>query len=280
LTGIREAEAGEGEECWTTIEGVDATSGFLACVRNELRRERECERASGGGGDLMRGETGQWGVLSPEIMADGDFRGRGALTESEAKVGGSWGMLVDERARCMAAAERPGELVLGPRLGLTSVLLLRERRADCDCERALGPGGAVVVRCRLRAGEASRELMAELAGDGEPDTLSERSRARDWRCIEGICVAGVLCVCGACTTEAWLEVEFSRDEAAVVGVGVVDDDDAGSALSCTPVMLRKPSPSAGAAAVEVMFAAFRLLQMAGTLGAALSCCAGCTGVSG
>lgn len=99
LTGIREADAGEGDECWTTIEGVDATSGFLACVRNELRRERECERASGGGGDLMRGETGQWGVLSPETMAEGDFKGRGALIESEFRLGGSWGMLADERAR-------------------------------------------------------------------------------------------------------------------------------------------------------------------------------------
>lgn len=228
-------------ECWTTIEGVDATSGFLACVRSELRRELECEWVSGGGGDLMRGEAGQCGVLSPETMA-GDFKGRGALTASEAAVGGSWGMLVDERARCMAAAERPGELVVGPRLGLTSVLLLRERRADWDWDLALGPGGAAVVRCRLRAGEASRELRAEFAGDGEPDTLSERSLARDWRCIEGICVAGLLCAsdAGACTTEAWLDVEFSRVGAAVVGVGVVDDDDdTGSATSTTPVMLRK-----------------------------------------
>ncbi len=130
LTGIREAGAGDGEECCTMIEGVDATSGFLACVRSELRRERECERASGGGGDLMRGETGQWGVLSPETMAEGDFKGRGARPESEVAVGGSWGMLAEERARWMAAADRPGELVPGPRLGLTSVLLLRERSAD------------------------------------------------------------------------------------------------------------------------------------------------------
>jgi hypothetical protein len=71
-------------------------------------------------------------------------------------------------------------------------------------------------------------LSTEFAGDGEPDAFSERSLTSDWRRIEGICVAGVLC--GACTTEAWLDVEFSRVEAAVVGVGVVDDDDvAGSA---------------------------------------------------
>lgn len=196
-------EAGDGEECCTTIEGVEATSGFFACVRSELRREREWARASGGGGDLMRGETGQWGVLSPETTAEGDFKGRGALTESEAAVGGSEGMLVDERARWMAAAERPGELLLGPRLGLTSVLLLRERSADWDCERALGPGGAAVLRCRLRAGDASRELRAELAGDGEPDAFRARSRARDWRRIEGFWATGVLCApeAGACTTE-------------------------------------------------------------------------------
>lgn len=114
-------------------------------------------------------------------MAEGDFKGRGAFTESVAAVGCSCGMLADDRARCMAAAERPGELalVLGPRLGLTSVLLLRERSADCDCERALDPGGAAAaaLRCRLRAGEASRELRAELAGDGDPDTFNERSLA-------------------------------------------------------------------------------------------------------
>lgn len=183
----------------------------------------------------------------------------------------------------MAAADRPGELAPGPRLGLTSVLLLRERSADCDCERALGPGGAV-VRCRLRAGEASRELRAEFAGDGEPDTFSARSRARDWRRIdmEGICVAGLLCAAaaGACTTEtceAWLEVELSRVAAGVACVGVVDDDDvAGSATSAAPEMLVKAA-SGGAAAGEVMSAAVRLLQLAGALGATLSCCAGCTG---
>lgn len=214
-------------------------------------------------------------MLSPETTADGDFSGRGALIESEEAAGGSWGMFVLERARWMAAAERPGELEPGPRLGLTSVLLLRERRPDWDL--AGGPGGAVVLRCRLRAGEASRELSAEFAGDGEPDTLSERSRTRDWRRMAGMCVAGVLWAAdaGACTTETWLEVEFSRVEAGV-GVGVVDDDDAGSATCGAPVMLRKSSASGGAAAVEVMLAAIRLLQMAGTLGAALSCCAGCT----
>lgn len=58
LTGTRDAEAGDGDECCTTIEGAAAISGFLTWVRSELRRERDCERAPGGDGDLMRGETG------------------------------------------------------------------------------------------------------------------------------------------------------------------------------------------------------------------------------
>lgn len=100
LSGTRDVEAGEGDEYWTTMEGVEATSGFLAWVRRELRRERDWERASGsGGGDLKRGEMGQWGVPSPGSTAEGDFKGRGALTASLAAVGGSWGMLADERAR-------------------------------------------------------------------------------------------------------------------------------------------------------------------------------------
>jgi hypothetical protein len=50
-----------------------------------LAREREPERPSvpGGGGDLRRGEMGQWGVLSPEVVEeDVDFKGRGALMVS------------------------------------------------------------------------------------------------------------------------------------------------------------------------------------------------------
>lgn len=56
LAGARCVGAGEGEECWTTMDGVEGASGFLAWARRELRREREWERASGGGGDLRRGE--------------------------------------------------------------------------------------------------------------------------------------------------------------------------------------------------------------------------------
>jgi hypothetical protein len=49
-----------------------------------LARDREPERPSvpGGGGDLRRGEMGQWGVLSPEVDEDVGFEGRGALMVS------------------------------------------------------------------------------------------------------------------------------------------------------------------------------------------------------
>jgi hypothetical protein len=63
---------------------VDCTSGFLIWLRKELAREREPERPSdpGGGGDLRRGEMGQWGVLSPELEPEVGFTGRGALMVS------------------------------------------------------------------------------------------------------------------------------------------------------------------------------------------------------
>jgi hypothetical protein len=82
LTGIR--EAGCGDELCTTIAGVDCTSGFLIWLRSELAREREPERPSepGGGGERRRGEMGQWGVLSPELVAEEGFTGRGALMVS------------------------------------------------------------------------------------------------------------------------------------------------------------------------------------------------------
>lgn len=127
-TEKRESEAGE--ELCTTMAGVDWPSGFLIWERRELVRERE-RRSSPGGGDLRRGEMGQWGVLSPELELVVPLTGRGALIESAGAVGGSSGMLVADRARWMAAAE--GVLVLkaarlAALLGLTSVLLLRERK--------------------------------------------------------------------------------------------------------------------------------------------------------
>lgn len=62
-----------------------AASGLRAAVRcDELRRERE--RESLGGGDLMRGEAGQWGVESPELGPEVvGLRGRGALGAAESE---------------------------------------------------------------------------------------------------------------------------------------------------------------------------------------------------
>jgi hypothetical protein len=177
LTGMR--EAGAGDELCTTMAGIDCASGFLIWLRRELAREREPERPSepGGGGDLRRGEMGQWGVLSPELGPDVAFKGRGALmvsAEDADDAAGSSGMLVEDSARCMAAAD--GELLalalarLEARLGLASVLLLRERRPGLGLEV---PEGALGRWCG-RAGDASREDKGDL-GEGE---FSERAPAR------------------------------------------------------------------------------------------------------
>jgi hypothetical protein len=146
LTGMR--EAGAGDELWTTIAGVEWASGFLIWLRSEFAREREPERPSGpdGGGERRRGEMGQRGVESPELEPDAVFESADGLTVSadEAEdVVVSCGMLVADSARWMAAAE--GELLelaeLAPRLGLTSVLWVRERRPARWFE---APGGAVL----------------------------------------------------------------------------------------------------------------------------------------
>jgi hypothetical protein len=121
---------------------------------------------------------GQWGALSPELDPDVAFRGRGALmvsTEDADDAAGSSGMLVEDSARCMAAAD--GELLalakLEPRFGLASVLLLREVRPGRELEV---PEGALERWCG-RAGDASREDKGDL-GDGVPDMLSARMPAR------------------------------------------------------------------------------------------------------
>lgn len=80
------------------MAGVDAGSVFLGWLRSEFFRERE--RASGaGGGDFNRGETGQWGVLSPELEPEVVLEGRGTREGSCEDAGGSWGMFADDRAR-------------------------------------------------------------------------------------------------------------------------------------------------------------------------------------
>jgi hypothetical protein len=74
LTGMRDTELGD--ELCTTMAGVEATSDFLSWARSEFLRERE--RAScAGGGDLSRGEMGQWGVVSPELDVEAALTGLG-----------------------------------------------------------------------------------------------------------------------------------------------------------------------------------------------------------
>lgn len=84
----------------------------------------------------------------------------------------------------MAAAEgtvafEPARL--GPRFGLTSVLLLRERRPRCCCEDDDG------WRWGARAGDVSRDECGdrEFAVEGEPDTFFAREPFRAcWRMVE------------------------------------------------------------------------------------------------
>jgi hypothetical protein len=178
LTGIR--DGGIGDELCTTMDGVEKVSCFFCCcgVRSVFVVERE--RASfAGGGDLKRGEMGQWGVVSPELGFEGvlvdDLGTR--CEESCGAAGGSEGMLVDDRARWMEAAEGmvvPDPARLGPRLGLPSVLLLRDSRPDLGRT----PDEPVLLlvlllwllvwRIRGRAGECSRDD----SGDGFFDSMS------------------------------------------------------------------------------------------------------------
>lgn len=165
LTGNREVEAGE--ELCTTMAGV-VESAFLSWERREFVRDRERPSSPEGGGDLRRGEMGQRGVLSPELEAEVDFKGRGALAMSdEADADGSSGTLDAERARLMAVAE--GVLVEGPArldplLGLASALLMRDRTPVL----LFVPNGAA-DRASGRAGEASREERGDVADEEGPE---------------------------------------------------------------------------------------------------------------
>lgn len=164
-------------------------------------------------------------------------------------------MLVAERARWRETAEGILEVEaarLGCRLGLTSVLLLRERKPGL----VFVPGVAA-VRWGGRAGEASREDSGEVAEEGEPETLSERAPDR----------AGCRIDAGDAESDAaagpfwlWLVGAGACCEVPVAGV------DAGSADSRTPVRDWKPSASL----VEVMLVVMGLLQRTG---ARVACCA-------
>lgn len=238
LTGMR--DAGAGDELWTTMAGVDEDSCFLGWVRSEFRRDRE-RVSEVGGGDFNRGEMGQWGVVSPELDPDDAFRGRGTLEGSWDDAGGSWGMLAEDSARWMAAAEGTvvlGPARLGPLFGETSVLLLRERRPDL---------GRVpeepAWRCDGRAGEVSREDCGELAFDGEPDTFRERAPFRLWCRIGAVGAVGALSDAGAGAGAGGGArcVEDSRVAVGEVWGGVVD--------SAWPEMERKASSAVSVVSV-------------------------------
>lgn len=135
-TASRGGEAGD--ELWTMMAGVDWVSGFLICERSEFLRECE-KRSSAGGGDLRRGEMGQWGVESVVTDLDGGLEERGARAGSgvdDAGAGVSSGMLVAEWARCTAGVGVVEFARLEVRLGLASVLLLRERKPGLTPEAA------------------------------------------------------------------------------------------------------------------------------------------------
>lgn len=126
----------------------------------------------------------------------------------------------------MAAAE--GVVVLeaarlGPLLGLTSVLLLRERKLVREFV------ATAALRCGGRAGEASRE-ESELEDEGGPDTLRPRAPAT--------VLGGIDAGAAAASVEG-----FGLASAGVSWAGAAS---AGSADSRTPEMEWKPS------AVEVM----------------------------
>jgi hypothetical protein len=98
-TARRGGEAGD--ELWTMMAGVDCVSGFLTWERSEFLRE--CENLSSvGGGDLSRGEMGQWWVVSAEADLEGALMERGARAGSGVDdvvvvvAGVSSGMLVAE----------------------------------------------------------------------------------------------------------------------------------------------------------------------------------------
>lgn len=96
-TARRGGEAGD--ELWTMMAGVDCVSGLLIWERSEFLRG--CENLSSeGGGDLSRGEMGQWGAASAEADLDGTGlieRGTRAASGVEDCIAGVIsGMLVAE----------------------------------------------------------------------------------------------------------------------------------------------------------------------------------------
>ena len=204
-------------------------------------RERE-RPSSPGGGDLRRGERGQWGVVSPEFDFDDGLEGRGARTVSVDEVGVSSGILVEDRARCTvgvawpeAAAAAVVELdKLEPRLGLASALLLRVLKEGLAVVPA--PDGVALRLCGR--GEASRDD----SGEGELAAWNRRWPAEFWP------------MGGADVSLAMSAVESSR---------VVDV--VGSALSSTPVKDSKALSSSAAVDLDEAIMDVLLLQWAKAL---------------
>lgn len=138
-------------------------------------------------------------------------------------------MLVDDRARCIAAAD--GIVVLdparlGPLLGLTSVLLF----LDLSPDFGRGPDALCCLSGGL-AGELSLEDIGEFAVDGEPEMVRERGPLSAW---DLICAEGSFSEVdvGGCA----LFVEVVPAEAAFWTWSLLE---AGSADSNCPVIERK-----------------------------------------
>jgi hypothetical protein len=139
-------------------------------------------------------------------------------------------VLVDDRARCIAAAD--GIVVLdparlGPLLGLTSVLLF----LDLSPDFGRGPDALCCLSGGL-AGELSLEDIGEFAVDGEPEMVRERGPLGAW---DLICAEGSFSEVdvGGCA----LFVEVVSAEAAFWTWPLLG---AGSADSNCPVIERKP----------------------------------------
>lgn len=167
----------EGVEPCTTIEGAGVVSGRF-CDRVELRLELTAE----GGGDLMRGETGQCGVvgvLSPDACPE-ERAVRPTCSLDTASVTGpgcNWGMLVADSARWIEAAEgvELGGATTGNLLGLASWLFCLDLKDPPDLVAVRG------ASCRTvgRMGEELRELCGLLPAEVGAGTEPGASRVLD-----------------------------------------------------------------------------------------------------
>ena len=167
------AEDEVGRERFRTMLGVGGAEADDSALRFEVRPEA----ASGGGGDLRRGEVGHCGGLSPPSTSAG-FRDFGGLTrESFARAAEeAFDTLTADSARCTAAADGTEGAVIGVpdrlpcRLGLrSSTLFFRERMAlslvdelECSSILFLRERRPLLVLERVdRAGDDSLEALGD-----------------------------------------------------------------------------------------------------------------------